>query len=66
MHSETYYLPPLRKVINLLERGDEASWTPAKYRQEILQLTKPLKEGLNSGKIQLNNSKPLLETVNKK
>ena len=66
MHSKTYYLPSLEDVTRLLREGERDSWTPAIYRQEILQLTEPLKEGLNSGKIQLNNSKPLLETVNKK
>ena len=66
MHSETYYSDPLKDVTRLLQVGERESWTPARYRQEILQITEPLKEGLNSGKIQLNNSKPLLETVNKK
>jgi hypothetical protein len=66
MHAKSYYETSLKAIPDLLREGAAESWTPARYQQKILKLVDPLKSGLNSGKTQLNNAKPLLKKVNRK
>jgi len=64
MHNKDYYEKALEKTIKIMKEGKDLNWNASQYKKELLEIIKPMREGLNDGSLKLNNAKPLIEKIN--
>ena len=60
-HSNKYSDIAKEKAQRYLIDGSLKNWSPEMYKDKIIELVSPLKKGLESGEIKLNNAETLLE-----
>ncbi len=64
MHSKSYYKDALEKSKIILQQGKDLNWSASQYQAKLLEITQPMRKGLNDGSLKLNEAISLTEKIN--